>query len=139
MVQDSVTEVLGPIAEFTVTPQLAQPKIVPFYQTEEGRLRADTVRRLYRKGLIPDKALLAQLISLEYPDSLARSILENEFSRKAEVEREPETREVTRANLKSFYTLGIIDEDTWRHEMESLDYPEKYINWFFQEMTVPKE
>ena len=138
MVEERVTDVLGPIAEYTVTPKLDQTRIVPFYQTEEGRLRADTVRRLYRKGLIPDTALLAQLISLEYSDSLARSMLENEFSRKAEVEREPEVREISRANLKSFYTLGIIDEETWRHEMGSLDYPEKYIQWFFTEMTVPE-
>ena len=79
---------------------------------------------------------MAQLRALEYPESLARAILENESSRRAEVEREPESRDLTRANLKSFYTLGIINEAIWWEEMRRLDYPENYITWFFQEMTA---
>ena len=138
MVPDSVTDVLGPIAGFTVTPQLPQAKIVPFYQTEEGRIRVDTLRRLFRKDLIADTPFLQALRALEYPESLARAILQNEVARKAEVEREPEVREISRASLKEFFTLGIIDAATWRQEMQSLDYPEKYINWFFQAMTAPE-
>lgn len=139
MVPDSVTDVLGPIAGFTVTPQLPQAKIVPFYQTEEGRIRVDTLRRLFRKDLIADKPFLQGLLALEYPDSLAIAILENERAREYQAEKEPEIRELSRANLQEFFTLGIIDEETWREEMKRLDYSERYIDWFFRAMTVPKE
>jgi hypothetical protein len=57
---------------------VAAPAPVPAYETEEGKIRVDTIRRLRRQRQISLEDELASLTELEMPQSLAQAISDND-------------------------------------------------------------
>ncbi len=57
-----------------VRPELA----IPFYETEEGKIRVDTIRRLRRSRQITSEDEFAAFTSLEMPESMAQAIVDND-------------------------------------------------------------
>ncbi len=57
-----------------VKPELA----IPFYETEEGKIKVDTIRRLRRNRQITAEDEFAALTSLEMPASMAQAIVDND-------------------------------------------------------------
>jgi len=57
---------------------ISAPAPVPAYETEEGKIRVDTIRRLRRQRQISAEDELASLAELQVPQSLARAISDND-------------------------------------------------------------
>ena len=54
------------------------PKPVPLYETEEGKIRVDTIRRLRRQRQITPEEEQQALVALEMPAPLAKAIVDND-------------------------------------------------------------
>lgn len=54
------------------------PAPVLFYETEEGKIRVDTIRRLRRQRQISPEQELATLVELEIPQTMAQAIVDND-------------------------------------------------------------
>lgn len=54
------------------------PKPIPLYETEEGKIRVDTIRRLRRQRQISPEDELAALVAIEMPQTMAQAIVDND-------------------------------------------------------------
>lgn len=57
------------------------PAVVLAYETDEGKTKVDTIRRLTRSGQITSKEEIAALLELQMPQGLASAIADNDLVR----------------------------------------------------------
>lgn len=72
------------LEEFRLVADVAIPEalVIPYWQTDEGRIRTLTVREAFRQDLIDSDQHLALLLEMEVPDNIARAMTDFEVARK---------------------------------------------------------
>jgi len=79
----------------------------------------------YVKGVMAFNDVITKLGELNLPDSY----VQRQMGR-WQIEREARANKPTKSELLGFWTLGIIDEETLKAELRSMNYSEKYIEWY---------
>jgi len=93
--------------------------------TRQRDLTVSNYSNLYQIGIMPKEKVTEALAELGY-DAEEIALLYQLWDAEAPAK----TRQPTRAELTHFLSVGIIDIETFAQEMSSIDYPEKYINWY---------
>jgi len=132
----------GDIDELVARELLAEidygPDEIDFYLTQQAQVESTRQRdltlanwrQLYQLGIVEKSAATAAMAELGYDQKEIAHL----FALWT-IEAPPRVSKPSRTDLEHFLKANIINTDTWRREMGSLGYSEKYIGWYHQEIT----
>lgn len=139
------TDILGGYRDGILTRDEARDALVKLgYDREEAEFyleredykaekeRRDTIIKIWKELYITRRVTQNDVIRALSQVNLPASQIDTLIS-SWEAEREAQMRTPTLSDLRKYFKKGIIDEATFRHELEVLGFSARYIDWIVQD------
>jgi len=101
------------------------------YSTKELEDRINTIKEMYKAGLISYEDAITQLDHMNLTSSYREKVLAQMVRA-----RQTQTQLPTKADLAAWLKMEIIDEDTYRQRMKELGYRDEDIEYYVQQIKM---